>query len=162
MILHYSTHSLSMSKYISTTKKNICDPALRCRLPSEYEAKTSVAKARRAYERSSIELPSIWSWTMIRGTANSKSENIQLSKSDLLDVRDRTPYYPFCKALYEFATGVSTCDWIHVIGKDNESTNNTYNFSCGCTNPHIEFTPVASHVIKSSSAFIGNPEATRF
>ena len=85
-----------------------------------------------------------------------------MSKSDLLDSRDCIPYFPFCKELYEFATGVTDCDWVHFIGKDNKSTSNTYNFPCGCTNPELHFVPVDDLPIKSSSGSVSNPEATLF
>ena len=147
-----------MPKYISTTKKFMCDPKLRVRPPSLGGDKT----ARIKYEQSSIAMPSIWSWTMLRGMTRSSARDYPMSKSDLLDARDQVPYFPFCKELYNFATGVATCDWAHIVGEDSKSTNNTYNFPCGCTNPKILFRPLGEIPIKSSSAFVSNPEATLF
>ena len=148
-----------MPKYIRTTKKYICDPALRCRPPTFGDNK-KIATDRRAYEQSSIELPAPWSWKMLQGMTSSLTTNVQMSKSDLVDSRDRVPYFPFCKELYEFATGASYCNWEHCIGEDSKSSTNTYIFPCGCTNPKIKFISLDTVRIKSSSALMRNPEAT--
>jgi hypothetical protein len=147
-----------MPKHISTTKKFIRDPKLRCRPTSLGGNK----EARRNYKQSCVELSAIWSWTMLRGMTRSSVMDYPMSKFDLLEARDRIPYFPFCKELYDFATGASACDWAHFIGEDNKSTSNTYNFPCGCTNPKIQFAPLDDIPIKSSSAFVSNPEATLF
>ena len=88
--------------------------------------------------------------------------NVGLSKSELVDSMDRVPYFPFCEELYKFATGVSPCNWEHYIGEDSKSSTNTYIFPCGCTNPEIKFISLDTVPIKSSSAFMSDPKATRF
>ena len=150
-----------MPKYIRTTKKYICDPAIRCRPPTFGDDK-KIATDRRAYEQSSIELPAPWSWKMLQGMTSSLTTNVQMSKSDLVDSRDRVPYFPFCEELYEFATGASDCNWEHCIGEDSKSSTNTYIFPCGCTNPDIQFISLTNIPIKSSSAFMCDPKGTRF
>ena len=147
-----------MPKYISTTKKFMCDPKRRVRPPSLGGDKT----ARIKYEQSSIALPSIWSWTKLCGMTHSSARDLPMSKSDLLDARDRVPYFPFCEELYNFATGVSACDWEHCINEDNKSSTNTYIFPCGCTNPDIQFISFTNIPIKSSSAFMCDPTGERF
>ena len=107
-------------------------------------------------------MPSIWSWTMLRGMTRSSARDYPMSKSDLLDARDQVPYFPFCEELYNFATGVSACDWEHCISKDNKSSTNTYIFPCGCTNPDIQFISFTKIPIKSSSAFMCDPTGVRF
>ena len=89
-----------MPTYVRTTKKYICDPRLRCRPPTFDDDKEIVFTKRRAYEKSSIELPAPWSWKMLQGMASSLSANVQKSKFDLADSRDRIPYFPFCEELY--------------------------------------------------------------
>ena len=149
-----------MPQYVSTTKKYIRDPALRCR-PAMYGDDMKVVTARRAYEKSLVELPSTWSWKMLPGMTSSYSVRSKVSKSYLVDSMNQVKYFPFCEELYEFATGVSDCDWEHCIGEDSKSSTNTYNFPCGCTDPTIEFISLAKENIKSSSALMRNPEHTR-
>ena len=151
-----------MPTYVRTTKKLMCDPMLRCRPPTFDDDKGEVFTNRRAYEKSSIELPAPWSWKMLQGMASSLSTTVQKSKFDLADSRDRIPYFPFCEELYKFATGKSECNWEHCISEDSKSSTNTYIFPCGCTDPDIQFISYAKIPIKSSSAFMCDPTGTRF
>jgi hypothetical protein len=155
-----------MPKYISTTKKIIRDPAKRCRPPIDGEVTKGVVQQRREYELSHKNLPRIWSWTMQQDVFTFTSLPhviVPKSKSDLLEARDRIPYFPFCKDLYKFATGASVCNWLHVVGEDNESSDYTYNFPCGCTNPQIGFMATERLVsigIKSTSAYMCDPASS--
>ena len=146
-----------MPKHISTTKKFIRDPALRCCPTSLGGNKDD----RRDYENSVVELPSIWSWKVLNGMTSSYTLRSGLSKSALVESMDSIPYFPFCEELYNFATSVSPCNWLHYIGEDSKSSTNTYIFPCGCTNPKIKFISLDTVRIKSSSALMRNPEATR-
>ena len=83
------------------------------------------------------------------------------SKSTRVDSMDTIQYFPFCEELYNFATSASRCNWLHIVGKNNKSTDYTYNFPCGCTNPKISYRSLDKVKIKSSSAFMRNPESTR-
>ena len=146
-----------MPQYISTTKKYMRDPALRCRPAMPGDDKKIAAK-RRAYEKSIVELPSTWSWKTLPGMTSSYTVRTGMSKSSVL--ADST-YFPFCEELYNFATGETRCDWEHCIGEDSKSSTNTYNFPCGCTNPDIQIVSLTIANIKPSSAFMQNPDHTR-
>ena len=148
-----------MPQYISTTKKYMRDPALRCRPAMPGDDKEIAAK-RRAYEKSIIELPSIWSWKTLPGMTSSYTVRTAVTKSILADSMDRIQYFPFCEELYNFARGEARCDWQHFIGEDSKSSTNTYNFPCGCTNPEIHIVSFTHSNVKPSSAFMQNPECT--
>ena len=134
MICLYSDYSLRMSKYINTSKKYINDPALRCCHYYGTDRNNPDAVARRAYEESSVLLPSIWSWKLLP-----HFYAMSMSNATIFERRDRTPYYPFNKLLYEFATGARACSCTHTLPLACRDTNVTYNFPCGCENPPVSF-----------------------
>jgi len=149
-----------MPQYISTTKKYMRDPALRCR-PAMPGDNKEIAAKRRAYEKSIVELPSTWSWKTLPGMTSSYTVRTVVPKSTLADSMDRIAYFPFCEELYNFATGATHCEWEHCIDEDSKSSTNTYNFPCGCTNPDIQIVSLTNANIKPSSAFMQNPDHTR-
>ena len=160
MTYHCSVYSLSMPKHISNTKKIICDPALRCRAVEPGDDKDHKTK-RLAYENSSVELPSIWSWKTLRGMTDSFNVYTAAPKSHLVDSMNNAPYFPFCQELYEFATGEAKCNWVHCIDEQIKSTDYTYNFPCGCANPTITYTSLAAYPVKPSSAVMFDRKITR-
>ena len=146
MICLYSDYSLRMSKYISTSKKYINDPKLRCHRYYGTDKKSDAAVARRAYEESMIQLPSIWSWKYLTSG--------KLTHAAATARRDTTPYFPFNETVYKFATGASTCDWSHTLPMECKDTDATYNFPCGCENPRILFASQLEQCSLSTSALL--------
>ena len=116
---------------------------------------------RRDYDNSLVELPSIWTWKTLSGMAPSYAIRAKQTKSFRAERMDSSKYFPFCEKLYLFAVGSSPCNWLHFIGEDNKSNNNTYNFPCGCTNPKIQYCSLDQVSIKSSSGFMKDPESTQ-
>ena len=106
-----------MPKHISTTKKFMLDPALRCKPTSLGGDKDK----RRDYENSVAEMPSIWSWKTLNGMTSTYTIRAKQSKSTLVESMDTIKYFPFCKELYKFATSASRCNWLHFVGKNNKS-----------------------------------------
>jgi hypothetical protein len=102
-----------MPKHISTTKKFMLDPALRCKPASLGGDKDE----RRDYENSVAQMPSIWSWKTLGGMASTYSIRTKHSKSTRVDSMDTIQYFPFCEELYNFATSASRCNWLHIVGK---------------------------------------------
>ena len=109
------------------------DPALR-RLPypESGETKKEVKKQLREYKKSSVRLPKIWA----RTTLLSPRHPSVTSRKSLKEHHETFPYFPFCDILYQIATGKKKCYWRHIVLYCN--THLTYNFPCGCSNPHIE------------------------
>ena len=134
----------------STTRVVMNDPALRV-VDKSFCADRKVSKdsthALNKYESSSVVLPSIWgrkslchpkhllSTGIFRGAHACSS---RLSRADIYVARETTPYYPFCKELYRFATGEEKCDWLHCVSLSRlEVGTHIYSWPCGCANTQI-------------------------
>ena len=146
--LHTHTHRMPLS----AARILMCDPAMRRkRQPVNGESRRKVRLERKAYKQSSVSLPQIW------GRMNISSPHY-LQARRLADIRehlDTTPYYPYCAAVYSFATGEEKCSWSHQLLEDNSQL--TYNFPCGCTHPTIEYVSSLPNYFKSTSAALVCP-----
>ena len=127
----------------STTSILMNDPALRV-IDKSFCADRKVSepniRALKNYQSSSIALPSIWGRKSVCHPRHQSS----FSRAQLYAHREVTPYYPYCKELYQFATGKKVCDWIHCIQSDNlEGGTYTYSFPCGCIRPqYLDLKPL--------------------
>ena len=127
----------------STTSILMNDPALRV-IDKSFCADRKVSepsiRALKNYQSSSIALPSIWGRKSVCHPRHQSS----FSRAQLYAHREVTPYYPYCKELYQFATGKKVCDWIHCIQSDNlEGGVLTYSFPCGCIRPqYLDLKPL--------------------
>ena len=105
----------------NTTTVVMNNPALRvadksCVLNEEVEEK--YYDDLEEYKTSEVILPAIWS----RKTVNHPNHRCildncvkQPSRSQLYKHREATPYFPYCKALFDIATTEQKCDWIHCV-----------------------------------------------
>ena len=132
----------------STSTAVINNPALRVAdksaLPPNSKGGEEYRSNLAAYKASEIELPSIWARKTLKRPGYFKPNAQYLhqapSKSELYQHREVTPYFPFCKPLFEIATTDRSCDWIHCayFSRLTEGHTYHYNFPCGCHNPTIE------------------------
>ena len=123
------------SVLINVTKAFMLDPALRCAPYVGKDKRCSQAMLRRAYQRSSIELPKVWSRKTLRPPDYS---SLDTTNAALYTIRDVTPYFPFCEELYHIATTHDiVCDWQHVVLNQNTKLGYSYNFPCGCEDPEL-------------------------
>jgi hypothetical protein len=131
----------------NTTTVVMNNPALRvadksCVLNEEVEEK--YYDDLEEYKTSEVILPAIWS----RKTVNHPNHRCildncvkQPSRSQLYKHREATPYFPYCKALFDIATTEQKCDWIHCVHNFHlKDETYIYNFPCGCSNPTLENT----------------------
>ena len=137
---------------ITTSRITMRDPAKRRKHhPVNAESRCTAEQQRKAYEDSCISLPQIW------GRKNISSPHYRNARR-LVDIRehlDTTKYYPFCCAVYSFATGGEKCTWRHQLLESNSQL--FYNFPCGCDDPAIEFVSSLPLHFKSTSAALVSP-----
>ena len=127
---------MSHSVLINVTKALMLDPALRCAPYVGKDRKCAHAQQWRTYQQSSIELPKVWSRKTLRPPYYSSPNS---TNATLYTIRDATPYFPFCKDLYDTATTHDIrCDWIHVVLEHNAQSGYSYNFPCGCIDPELD------------------------
>jgi hypothetical protein len=131
------------------------DPALRCAPYIGTDKECSHATRRRAYRQSSVLLPKVWSRKTLRPPGYL---SLNTSNAMLYSVRDRTPYFPFCKELYDIATSPDTaCDWQHIVLDRNAQSEYSYNFPCGCQNPDlVSREHLSVHTSEDTNAYMQN------
>ena len=128
------------------------DPALRVvdkSFCADRKVSKASARALEKYENSRVVLPSIWGRKSLPHPKhllashpdyrNAIFYGSKLARADIYIARESTPFYPFCKELYRFATGEEKCDWIHCVSFSRlEAGTHTFSWPCGCTNPRIQ------------------------
>ena len=145
---------------ISTATVAMRDPSLRRPpLPLKNETKEEARANYGKYMKSSVVLPRIWA----RITQLSPHHPGITSRKLVKEYRQTEPYFPFCKSVYKFAVGESVCFWRHIVLHGN--THLTYNFPCGCHDPHIEYmylnSVFPSHYKTTSAALLNPPSPHR-